>query len=196
MNEELKPYQDLSLQDTKGEEWQDISGYEDNYQISNIGRVKRLYRGGHCRTIKEKILKQYFSNRLTVTLHKEGIYKNIGITTLMRYSFLKEEQNSYSNEFSIYHKDNDPLNNCLTNLFLSHKPSELSSIQHKIQIAKKNNERIFKGVSKSRNGYRCRISLKEKGIDKQKSLYFKTETDAIHQYNSYIKEYDLKRKGN
>ena len=34
------PYQNLSLKDMKGEEWKNIPGFEDEYQLSNYGRLK------------------------------------------------------------------------------------------------------------------------------------------------------------
>ena len=60
------------------EVWKDIKGYENLYQVSNLGRIKSLGRrsinkNGHIYYSKEKILKS------TLTSHKYkviGLYKN------------------------------------------------------------------------------------------------------------------------
>ena len=58
------PYQNLSLKDIKGEQWEDIPGFEDYYQVSNYGRFKGLDRWIERKSIKgdlhlpEQILKQ------------------------------------------------------------------------------------------------------------------------------------------
>ena len=43
------------------ETWKDIKGYEGIYQVSDVGRVKRLSRKCGTTTLKEKILKQSFT---------------------------------------------------------------------------------------------------------------------------------------
>lgn len=42
MQEEI--YKNLSLEDLPGEEWRDVVGYEGLYQVSNLGRVKSLWK--------------------------------------------------------------------------------------------------------------------------------------------------------
>lgn len=56
------PYQDLSLDDLEGEEWEDIPGVDGYFLISNFGRVKRQqyemqYRNGAIHVKPEKIIK-------------------------------------------------------------------------------------------------------------------------------------------
>lgn len=56
-------YKNLSLEDIQGEIWKDIPGYENSYQISNMGRVKSLPKKQHTPHgvefyTKVKILKQ------------------------------------------------------------------------------------------------------------------------------------------
>lgn len=54
------PYQNLSLDDLKGEKWDDIPGLDGYYQVSNFGRIKRLqrkvtYQNGTIVTLSERI---------------------------------------------------------------------------------------------------------------------------------------------
>ena len=56
------PYQNRSLEDMKGEKWEDIPGLDGYFLISNFGRVKRLeyemqYRNGKIYTQPEKIIR-------------------------------------------------------------------------------------------------------------------------------------------
>lgn len=55
-------YKNLSLEDLPGEVWKDIVGYEDFYQVSNLGRVKSLDRiipfGKFTKRVKGKMLSQ------------------------------------------------------------------------------------------------------------------------------------------
>ena len=58
--------------------WKDIKGYEGLYQVSNLGRVKRLewkrFSLGKWQTIKEKVLKQTISTTgyWHISLSKNG----------------------------------------------------------------------------------------------------------------------------
>jgi len=141
MSEELKlsdeiapePWQNLSLKDIDGEEWRSINGFEDCYEISSLGRVKSLSRevwsslnGGCHRKLPERILKQCLANeQLVVTCYNNGHKVNKGITTLMRYAFIRDVhiEDPY---FNIYHKDSNPLNNRLSNIDVRHKGLEMN----------------------------------------------------------------------
>ena len=50
------------------EKWKDIKGYEELYQVSNLGNVKSLERkvkckGGALRTVNKKLLKLYLDGK-------------------------------------------------------------------------------------------------------------------------------------
>lgn len=89
------------------EEWLPIEGYE-NYQVSNLGRVKSLKYG------KEKILSQcrLKNGYLYVVLCKNGKMKGFRVHRLVAMAFL-ENPNNYT---CINHKDEDKTNNCVDNL--------------------------------------------------------------------------------
>jgi hypothetical protein len=98
------PYQNLSLKDMKGEEWEDIPGLDGYYCISNYGRVKRLefetqYRNGAIYSRKKQIIKCRVSKNpnhykrdytywLVVNLRLEGKFYPFSIARLVYYCFV------------------------------------------------------------------------------------------------------------
>ena len=102
--------------------WKDIKGYEDIYQISNLGRVKSLSR---CitrnikgtvfqQTIRERILKQckLKNGYFCVNLKKDKKPKTHYPHKLVAQTFLSKKDNS----LIINHKDGDKTNNNVNNL--------------------------------------------------------------------------------
>lgn len=102
------------------EMWKDIPKYEGLYQASNLGRIKRLYKNG-----KQKILKQVndVNGYLRVNLSKNNVIKNAQVHRLIAITFLGE---SY---LTVNHKDENKHNNKLSNL-------EYMTIQKNIQYSK------------------------------------------------------------
>ena len=99
--------------------WKDICGYENRYQISNLGNVKSLYRkvksSNGFKTIPEKQLKlnnRNNSNYLTITLRKCGHKYNMSIHRLVAQTFIPNPNN-----FPVVnHIDGNKKNNCVSNL--------------------------------------------------------------------------------
>ena len=87
--------------------WKDIEGYNDLYQVSNLGRIKSLKR--HRETILKpgKVAGYY-----TVCLSKNNNQKNFFIHRLVAKAFVSNP----SNLPCINHKDENKLNNCIDNL--------------------------------------------------------------------------------
>lgn len=99
--------------------WKDIKGYEGLYQVSNMGRVKRLnYWNGHKYNNGEKILKpttQYVTDnyfRSKVKLYNGCSKKDFKIHRLVATAFIPNP-NNYP---IINHIDGNPLNNRADNL--------------------------------------------------------------------------------
>ena len=105
------------------EEWKDIKGYEGLYQISSLGRVKRLKREypyynhltkrNNMRVVDEKILKGTINkgyNRICLT--KDGIEKNHFVHRLVIENFVREVKDNEN----IDHIDCNKLNNNINNL--------------------------------------------------------------------------------
>ena len=88
------------------EEWRDIEGYEDWYEISNLGRVRSID--------NRKILKTNFSKdgyeRVTIT--KDKITRNMSIHRLGAKAFIP---NPYKLP-QVNHIDGDKTNNKVSNL--------------------------------------------------------------------------------
>lgn len=99
--------------------WKDIKGYENLYQVSNIGRVKSLERIiinslGRKKTVKERILKQtkHKAGYYRIGLDREGKRKNYLVHRLVAQAFIPNPYNLPE----CNHKDENPLNNCIENL--------------------------------------------------------------------------------
>ena len=93
------------------EEWKDIKGYEDLYQVSNLGRVKSL---NYRKTGKEKILKNVKDKDGYFQIHlcKNGRAKHFKIHRLVAKTFIPNPDNLQQ----INHKDEDKQNNRIDNL--------------------------------------------------------------------------------
>lgn len=77
--------------------WKDIKGYEEMYQVSNLGRIRSLDRYvrhkkiGSIRLIKGKIMSPTISKStgyLTTTLYKQGKGKQVTIHRLVAEAFI------------------------------------------------------------------------------------------------------------
>lgn len=105
---------------TETEVWKDILGYENVYQVSNLGRIKSLEREefmtrNNCYKVrKEKVLKPNIDKRgyEKVRLYKNGKGKSIFVHRLVAIAFI-ENPNKYP---IINHIDEVPLNNHVSNL--------------------------------------------------------------------------------
>ena len=88
--------------------WKPIKGYEGLYEVSNFGRVKSIRFG------KEKIMssKAKGNKYLKIMLCKNKTYKRFYIHRLVAQAFLPNTDNLPC----VNHKDENPLNNVVSNL--------------------------------------------------------------------------------
>lgn len=105
------------------EEWRDVEGYEGLYQVSSLGRIKRLSgvvsfvsRWGtvSIRKIKEKILKNYYTGdgyKHTV-LTKNRISQGYMVARLVAGAFIPNPENKPT----VNHIDGNKANNTVLNL--------------------------------------------------------------------------------
>lgn len=99
--------------------WKDITNYKNVYQVSNLGRVKRLSgkvfcRNNKTRLIKEKILKNRIDNRgyHTVSLSMNNKQKSKQVHQLVAIEFIENS----NNHKIVDHIDANKLNNKIDNL--------------------------------------------------------------------------------
>ena len=117
IKKESLPYLNLDLKNLEGEEWRDISFTEGIYQVSNLGRVKSIERtiqqGSRFITLKERILKQYYSKKagglmIKICCKSLGINgKNYYINRLVAFTFLKSPLDNENDVIHINHNDKD-----------------------------------------------------------------------------------------
>jgi len=180
-----------SLEDLEGELWKDIPNCEGWYQISNMGRVKSLFRvvnksNGKKITFKSKILspnKHNKTNYLSVLLRVFDKYKRISIHRLVGMSFLE----FINDKLEINHIDYNKSNNKFDNLEWVNK-SENSSHAFK----NKQKTSIYIGVFKLRNNkFRSYICYNKKKIH---FGTFPTELEAYQARKKYQLENNINNK--
>ena len=158
----------LQLEDLDGEIWKDVVGYENIYEVSNLGRIrtnknKTTYTERHgIRHWKQRILKQKFQQRVRsdkydarVILWKDGKEKTFLVSRLVAMSFI----NNPYNLPQVNHIDGEPTNNNVKNLEwcteeynVNHAfDNELVKTAIKVKLINKNTgeEKIFSSMSKA-----------------------------------------------
>lgn len=94
--------------------WKDISGYESIYQVSNLGRVKRIvFKNGTTEKLKEKVLKPSDNGKgyKIVGLCKNGKIKNHYIHRLVAEAFIPNPNNYEEVNHKDFNKDNNIIDN-------------------------------------------------------------------------------------
>ncbi len=105
------------------EEFRDVPCYEGMYQVSDLGRVKSLSRdvfGGKVfYKIKDRILIQKITTTgyFIVSIYNNAIPKKRKVHKLVAMAFLGHIPDG-TTKIVVDHIDNNPLNNCLSNLQL------------------------------------------------------------------------------
>jgi len=159
-----RKHKHIPIKDLQGEIWRDIKGYEGLYKVSNLGRVKSLYRfirmGESYRVTHEKIIKGSTSKDgyRKVILAKLGVQKHHNVHRLVAIAFIENPQN-----FPVVnHLDCNPSNNNAYNL-------EWTTTKGNIQHAAKNN-RMAKGARHHMSKPVAQFSLNGKFIASFESI--------------------------
>ena len=173
------------MNNQKKEIWEDIDGYKDMYQISDLGRVKSLsrkvrhYRGGLLQ-LRERIMVSVPDSQKyhTVRLSNDGVSKTRKIHKLVGIAFLNHNPNN-SNEV-VDHIWGDKDDNRAVSLQII-TPRENTSKD------KRNGTSKFIGVSwdKQHKKWVSQIEIKRKKIFLGR---FTNELDAAEAYNNRLEE--------
>lgn len=142
------------------EVWKTIEGYS-NYEVSNLGRIRRkarkTFHAGSNKdiTLKEKVMKQrwnktckcYFMDLLNDEGKRKTVYPHREVASAFCINILPDEYTM------IVHLDNDPKNNDSSNLeWVS--PSEHMAFQ--FEMGNKNNFKVWRTrKEKYKNGFKA-----------------------------------------
>jgi len=163
-----------------------INGYEDIYEISNFGRVRRLYDNNHVLRKSPRYLKPSldFFGYARVNLFRNKKFKTQKIHILVWEHFGDQRRNSY--KLQVDHIDGVKSNNIITNL-------QLLTPRENTAKARQQNGRVEPtgvGFHKFSNKYRAYTFINGKQL--HIGLY-KTKEEA---YNAYmLKTTELSREG-
>ena len=130
------------MKNTK-ETWKPVVGYEGLYEVSDLGRVKKVARtitltDGTVKKIDESILNQSDSNGyLKVGLYRNGVSKSNWVHRLVAQAFIPNNDQSKA---VINHKDENKRNNSVANL-------EWCTYKYNANYGRRN-ERISESISK------------------------------------------------
>lgn len=125
----------ITPQQEKEEIWKDVVGFEGKYQVSNIGRVKRLPGfdydiRGYKRKSRHRVMKDFsIKGYRAIKLRKGKFYYNRYVHRLVCESFMPNNEN----KTQVNHKDFNRENNCIENL---EWVTEIENMQHYIKSDK------------------------------------------------------------
>ena len=198
------------------ETWKDIENYEGYYQVSNLGRIKRLERkmiDNRNRIFINKggILKLKVGNSgyKYVNLSKNGKVKSKTVHRLVGLAFLENK----NNKRCINHKDGIKTNNNISNLeWVTYKENSIHALENGLiplkesyMIVKHNKNHIIdlyrrfstQEIAEMYGTYYRLISevLKEEGIEvKKKNLFSKNEIKKVKEmYKNGITQKEISK---
>jgi hypothetical protein len=131
--------------------WKDITGFENVYQVSNLGNVKSL----HSKQAKQLKPVNHGDGYLSVTLYNNGFRKVKLIHHLVAEAFLNHAPNGFN--LVIDHINDNPSDNRLENLQV---------VTHRFNTCKTQNKYAskFKGAYKSGDKWKSQIVINGKTI--------------------------------
>lgn len=158
------------------EVWKPIQGYENCYEVSNIGRVRSMARQIKSKNRWGSITLNWPEKILTLLENQDGYYKvllskkgkteNKLVSTLVAEAFIGVRPKG----LFVLHNDGDQKNNCITNLrYGTQRDNMLDSIKHGTRpkgIVHKCAKLTEKQVREIRTSDKTNIALAKKfGVD-------------------------------
>jgi len=112
------------------ETWKPIKNYEERYEVSDLGRIRSLYYGNARKERKGKVAKYLVIRKMRdgrpyVTLCDGKTKGNKIISRLVAQVFIENE----NNHPNVCHKDNDPANNHISNLYWGTQQMNLNQMR-------------------------------------------------------------------
>lgn len=147
------------------EEWRQIKGFNDMYEVSNLGRVKSNYGKG-------RILKQTYNKYrgyLSVLLYTKEYSKRVPVHTIVAEYFLDHKPNGVCG-IVVDHIDNDKLNNKVSNLQIITQRENCSKDKH------------MPGTTFHKDSGKWQASIRYKG----KRFYLGHYHDRSDAYKAYL----------
>ena len=106
--------------------WKDIEDYEGIYQVSNLGRVKRVTTDRILKGIKDR------GGYLRITLSKNGVKSNHKIHRLVAQAFIPNPENKPQ----VNHIDENKTNNLVSNIEWMTAKENLNHGTHNERVSK------------------------------------------------------------
>ena len=190
----MEIYKNLSIIDLDGETWKILRNKNNDYCISNLGRVKSLNRkiiqsNGKIISVKNRILKQSINKfgYLQVAFNVNSKLKSFRVNRLVGEYFIENKNNLKQ----INHIDGSKINNKFCNL---EWVSNMENSCHRFLNAKKVSKFIGVSFCKEINKWRCKIYFNKKQIHlgvfeyevqaHQKRIEFEKLNGIINKYNN------------
>lgn len=163
------------------EEWRQIKGFNDMYEVSNLGRVKSNYGNG-------RILKQYVDKNgyCRITLMQDSMRRHFYVHQLVCFSFMGV-LTSRKTDVVVDHIDSNTSNNNLSNLRLITQRENVSIGKKRFNPSSRHTG-VYRIVVRSKNGVEYRYFGAR--IFKDGTIInlgtFKTESEAKSAYDAEL----------
>ena len=146
-------YSDTSKLDAVGEVWKDVVGWEQSYEVSNLGRVRtkvrtRKGKNGTEAIVSSKLKSSYVDEDgyCRISLYEDGRNKLLGLHRVVAEAFIPNPKGLPQ----VNHKDGDKQNNCCDNLEWC---SNTDNIRHSIKSGLRDTHVYRRPVKRLSDGY-------------------------------------------
>jgi hypothetical protein len=154
--------------------WEDIEGYEGEYAVSTMGRIKSLarniiYKNGRVCPKKEQFVTPYSKQGyLRIRLTRETKTKHFYVARLVALAFIPK----IDGKPEVNHKDRIRTNNCVENLEWA---DDFMQSRNRDMVLNAKYYYVSEEKKGKSSPWRLRWEVEDQ---KSKSKYFKTEQDA------------------